>query len=119
MTDGLNLFTEDLTVRNPEAIDLCRETHIQTPVIDIVETCYGIVYLFLVGLIPRLFHLFEIHTVDKVERRRYIQIIEERKVSLDGDGMLHTVRPVLAQLRLQDHILLSLDLILEQSCIGH
>ena len=119
MTNGLDLIAEDLTVWNPEAIEFGRHTHVQAPVIDVIETCDGVTHLFLAGLIPRLLHLSEIGAVRKVERWRDVHIVEEREVTLDGDGMLHTVIPVPVQLRFHDHVLLSPDLVLEQSGITH
>ena len=119
MADSLDLIAENLTVGNPETIEFGRHTHVQTPVIDVIETRHGVIHLSLVGLIPRLFHLSEIGAVRKVERWRDVHIVEEREVTLDGDGMLHTVIPVPVQLRFHDHVLLSPDLVLEQSGITH
>ena len=52
MTDGLNLVAKDLTVRNPEAIELCCHTNAHVPVIDIIETANRIDHLPLFHLIP-------------------------------------------------------------------
>ena len=100
MTDRLNLVAEDLTTGNPETIELCRKTQVQTPVIDIIESADGIAHLTLFILIPRLMDLAEIGTVSEAERGSHVQITEKREVAFDGNLMKHTILPVLIQLRL-------------------
>ena len=52
MANPVYSVTEELTVRNPESIQLGRETYTHVPVINIVEAIDGITLLNLLLAIP-------------------------------------------------------------------
>ena len=118
MTDAINLITEDLTIRYPEAIDLGRGSQREVPVVQIIESADSISYLFLFLHIPRFIDTTEHHLIGEVERGSYIQITQDCKVRLDGNTMRHTVFPILAQTGMQQFIFLRINLILQLTSIA-
>ena len=113
MADSLYLISEELTVGNPEAVHIGRRSHIEVPVVYVIETAQRIRDLSLMLRIPRLMYLIEIGTVGQVERRTDIQETEEREIGLDRYRVRHAVFPVLTQTGVQQQVFLGENLVLQ------
>ena len=113
MADSLDLISEELTVGNPEAVHIGRRSHIEVPVVYVIETAQRIRDLSLMLRIPRLMYLIEIGTVGQVERRTDIQETEEREIGLDRYRVRHAVLPVLTQTGVQQQVFLGENLVLQ------
>ena len=88
-------------------------------VIDIVEAEHRVAHSHLAVSIPRLLHLVTVHTVGEVERRRDVQVVEERERGTDGHLMTHTVAPVLDETLLEELVLLGRKAVGQRTRVAH
>ena len=87
-------------------------------VVDTMEPIDGIcIYFFVSRFVPAFCDFTGIPALGIIDRRRQVEILEKGKRGTDRNFMLHTVFPVLYQVRLKKQIIFSLDTILQMSCI--
>ena len=84
-----------------------------------MEALDGVNDFLLCLFIPRTLILLRVHAVGEVERRTDIEHVKQRKVTTDGNHVLHTVAPVLCQAGVHQFVFLSMYLVLELTSIAH
>ena len=115
----LYLVTEDLAVRHPESVELGGCAHAHRPVVDVVKSVCSVALHGLRLLVPALLYAVGVHAVGEVDRRVDVNHIEEREVGVDRYVVLHTVAPVLYQVRLHEQVFLRGDAVAQTSGVAH
>ena len=109
MTYGLHLVAKDATVGDEESVYSRIEVNRHVPVIDIVESLYGVEYLLLCVLIPRTLDALGVHAVSEIEGRRNIDVFGQIESGLDRYGVHPAVAPFASEIGLEDTVFLGVD----------
>ena len=119
MADAVDFVAENFSRWNPEAIELRRCRNRQVPVIDIVQAINRVGHFLLRAFVPRAHDFRGVHAVGEVERGVDVQVVEQRERAADGDLVLHSVAPVLDEVRLEQLVFLRGDGVGEMSRVTH
>ena len=118
VADGHNLIAEEFGQGFVETIERCVHRDAYVPVVEVVEAIGRIAHFALGLLVPTALHPAGIHDVAEGEVGRDVDILEQLERGIDGHAVLHTVAPVLHEVRLEELVLLRGDAVGELARVG-
>ena len=116
--DGHDFITENFSTRGPETVELRIGRHTHPPIVHVVEAIRRVGLLHLSCHVPRAHHFVGIHPVGERERRIQTDELQHCETSAHWNTVLHTVAPILDEVRPKEPILLRRNRVTQLSRIA-